>query len=209
MLRRCVSLDTLKTKSASIMRDSKSDWSARLAHKPLGVDGGQFYAIGLQSSNSQGLEEEFHVFPIMKGPLQYSEEINGELPFFMPAHLLGLIFGHKEQEVFMSAYLYTPAAHKVAFTVGCIDFVRLMGRCWCEHSNSKSATSCKNLTAASWAQLFFAAAGGRRCFTTDRPMCCVGGRGGEGPYPRFFVCGCRAWTLTYTHRLRFIGNINC
>lgn len=90
MLRRCVSLDTLKTKSASIMRDSKSDWSARLAHKPLGVDGGQFYAIGLQSSNSQGLEEEFHVFPIMKGPLQYSEEINGELPFFMPAHLLAV-----------------------------------------------------------------------------------------------------------------------
>lgn len=87
VLRRCVSLDTLKTKSASIMRDSKSDWSARLAHKPLGVDGGQFYAIGLQSSNSQGLEEEFHVFPIMKGPLQYSEEINGELPFFMPNFL--------------------------------------------------------------------------------------------------------------------------
>lgn len=81
----------------------------------------------------------------------------------------------------MSAYLYTPAAHKVAFTVGCIDFVRLMGRCWCAHSNSKSATSCKNLTAASWAQLFFAAAGGRRCFTTDRPMCCVGGRGGAVP----------------------------
>lgn len=59
----------------------------------------------------------------MKGPLQYSEEINGELPFFflMPAHLLAvgsLILGHKEQGIFMSAYLYTPAAHKVAFTVG-------------------------------------------------------------------------------------------
>lgn len=93
---------------------------------------------------------------------------------------LGLIFGHKEQEVFTSAYLYTPAAHKVAFTVGCIDFVQLMGRRWCAHSNSKSATSCKNLTAASWAQLFFAAAGGRRCFTTDRPMCCVGGGAGRG-----------------------------
>lgn len=96
---------------------------------------------------------------------------------------LGLIFGHKEQEVFMSAYLYTPAAHKVAFTVGCIDFVRLMGRCWCEHSNSKSATSCKNLTAASWAQLFFCS-GGREEMLYDRQadvLCWRQGRGGAVP----------------------------
>lgn len=54
----------------------------------------------------------------MKEPLQCSEEIKGELPFFMPAHLLAvgsLILGHKENGVFMSAH--THAGHKVAFTV--------------------------------------------------------------------------------------------
>lgn len=39
----------------------------------------------------------------MKEPLQRSEEIKGELPFFMPAHLLAVgsrILGHKEDGVF-------------------------------------------------------------------------------------------------------------
>lgn len=47
------------------------------------------------------------------------------ITIFMPAHLLAvgfLILGHKENGVFMSTYLhthiYTPAGHKVAFTVG-------------------------------------------------------------------------------------------
>lgn len=48
----------------------------------------------------------------MKEPLQRSEEIKGELPFFMPAHLLAVgsrILGHKEDGVFMSAYTHTRA----------------------------------------------------------------------------------------------------
>lgn len=58
----------------------------------------------------------------MKEPLQCSEEIKGELPFFMPAHLLAvgsLILGHKENGVFMSActHTHTHGGHKVAFTV--------------------------------------------------------------------------------------------
>lgn len=60
----------------------------------------------------------------MKEPLQRSEEIKGELPFFMPAHLLAVgsrILGHKEDGVFMSAYTHTRARmrtrRKVAFTV--------------------------------------------------------------------------------------------
>lgn len=56
----------------------------------------------------------------MKGLLQCTEEIKWELPFFMPAHLLAvgsLILGHKENGIFTSAYLHTPAGHKPAFTV--------------------------------------------------------------------------------------------
>lgn len=85
-----------------------------------------FYDIGLSSSDKQGLWEKFHVFSVMKEPLQRSKEIRGELPRFMPAHLLAvgsLILGHKENGGFMSAYTlahtltHTQSGHKVAFTV--------------------------------------------------------------------------------------------
>lgn len=64
---------------------------SRAKHKASHIHSwSQFYAIGLPSSDNLGSQKKFHVFPIMKGSLQCSEEIKGELPFFMPAHLLAV-----------------------------------------------------------------------------------------------------------------------
>ncbi len=55
------------------------------------------------------------------------------------------IGSQRKKSAFMSArtHMHTPAGHKVAFTVWCIDFVRLMGHCWCVDSHSKCTIGCK------------------------------------------------------------------
>lgn len=160
--------------------------------------------MGLPSSDKKGLQKKFHVFPIMKEPLQRSEEIKGELPFFMPAHLLAvgsLILGHKENGVFMSTHTHTPAGHKVAFTVGVLILCGWWGAVGVQTPtlNAPPAVkfNCCFLGSAS-------CGGGGGGFMTDRPLwsvwdtdrqtdreerCCLDSH--------FFVWGYRARTLIY------------
>lgn len=78
----------------------------RVVHVVAGVG---FKAKGLASGDDWGLEKKFHVFPVMKEPLQCSEEIKEELSFFMPAHLLvwSLILGHKESVFYGRKHTHT------------------------------------------------------------------------------------------------------
>lgn len=111
----------------------------------------------------------------MKEPLQCSEEIKGELPFFMPAHLLAvgsLILGHKENGVFTSAHLHTdthtpPTGHKVAFTVGVLILCGWWGTVGV-HTPTLNVPSAVKFNCCFLGSAF-CSGGGRRCFMTDRP----------------------------------------